>query len=126
MKKLLFISLLLNVALLAVVWSRNLRQAPMPRVPRAQIGQPAKNTFRRSERHRATPALPKTPWEAIEDADLSRFMANMRAIGCPEQTIRDILMFRVCRGFRNRLLEFEGPVIARLGLHAQSDRLEAP
>jgi hypothetical protein len=34
-------------------------------------------------------------------------MANLRAIGCPEQTIRDIVALRICRAYRDRLVELE-------------------
>jgi hypothetical protein len=39
--------------------------------------------------------------------DYRQFIANLRAAGCPEQTIRDIILVRVSRAFQRRLLDFE-------------------
>ena len=39
----------------------------------------------------ATPA-PKFSWSQIESEDYHQYIANLRAIGCPEQTIRDIII----------------------------------
>jgi hypothetical protein len=46
-------------------------------------------------------------WSAIEDSDPRQLIARLRAIGCPEQTIRDIVALRVCGQFRDRLLAME-------------------
>ncbi|MBE0542445.1 MAG: hypothetical protein IH623_13880 [Verrucomicrobia bacterium] len=37
-------------------------------------------------------SAPPFDWREIESADYRQYMANLRAIGCPEQTIRDILL----------------------------------
>jgi len=34
-------------------------------------------------------------------------MANLRAIGCPEQTGHDIVVSRVCRRYRDQLIALE-------------------
>jgi hypothetical protein len=44
-------------------------------------------------------------WSQIEDADLHLFMANLRAIGCPEGTIHDILHSEVQHRFESRRAE---------------------
>src|SRR5882724_11186316 len=31
-------------------------------------------------------------WQEVESADYPAYVANLRAIGCPEQTIRDIII----------------------------------
>ena len=31
-------------------------------------------------------------WEAVEAPDYKQYIANLRAVGCPEQTIRDIII----------------------------------
>ena len=36
-----------------------------------------------------------------------QFIAHLRAIGCPEQTVRDMVTFRICREYRDRFLAFE-------------------
>src|SRR6185369_8947283 len=43
----------------------------------------------------ATPATTNRPpfsWVEIESADYRRYVANLRAVGCPEQIIRDIVV----------------------------------
>src|SRR6185503_3455738 len=35
---------------------------------------------------------PSFLWSQIESADYSQYVANLRAIGCPEQIIRDIII----------------------------------
>jgi hypothetical protein len=107
MKRLLQFSVLLNVALLLAMGWRSARQSPMNRVPRSEVGQPAGKLARRPAQFHAAASRPATPWAAIESADLQRFIANLRALGCPEQTIRDIVALRICRAFRDRLLELE-------------------
>ncbi len=46
-------------------------------------------------------------WSSIAAADAEQLITNLRAIGCPEQTIRDIVVMQVCREYRNRLLAVE-------------------
>ena len=41
-------------------------------------------------------------WEEIESADYSSYIANLRAIGCPEATIRDIIVADVNQLFARR------------------------
>ena len=47
---------------------------------------------------------PLRPWDEIESPDHARLVANLRAVGCPEQTIKDIVVMRVARNFQGRLL----------------------
>ena len=47
-------------------------------------------------------ASAKPTWQALEAADLRRFIANLRAVGCPEQTIQDIILARVNQQFAAR------------------------
>lgn len=107
MKRILQISLALNVALLAIVVWRNTRETPMPRTPRGEVRPANQRSAGVRVLSRAPSAETATPWRIIEDKDPRRFIEKLRAIGCPEQTIRDIVTLRVCREFRNRLLELE-------------------
>jgi hypothetical protein len=107
MRRYLELSLLLNLLLLVAVGWRSAHQAPMNRPPRSEVGEPAGKLSQRSARFRAAASQPATPWGAIEAADPQRFIANLRAIGCPEQTIRDIVALRICRACRDRLVELE-------------------
>lgn len=107
MKRLLQLSVLLNVVLLLAVGWRSTHESPMNRTPRSEVGQSAGKLARRPAQLRPAAFQPATPWAAIESADLRRFIANLRAIGCPEQTIRDIVALRICRTFRDRLIELK-------------------
>src|SRR5262245_33724615 len=105
MKRLLQISLVLNVALLALAgWRSRPGAPPSPTAPLPEI----------SERESAAPALkrigtaPKRKlWAQIETADPAQLMANLRASGCPEQTATEIVAMRICRQFHDRLLAVE-------------------
>jgi RNA polymerase sigma factor (sigma-70 family) len=46
---------------------------------------------------------PQLRWSQIESGDYRQFMANLRAIGCPEQTVRDIIIARLNRIYAPRL-----------------------
>src|SRR5262245_29491094 len=35
---------------------------------------------------------PKVQWSSIESSDYKQYIANLRAINCPEQTIQDIII----------------------------------
>src|SRR6266496_1895065 len=47
------------------------------------------------------------PWDAIEEASPAALIARLRAAGCPEQTTRWIVAFRVCRQYRERWLAWQ-------------------
>lgn len=44
----------------------------------------------------------KFDWNAVESADYKKYIANLRAIGCPEETIRDIIIADVNKLFEPR------------------------
>jgi len=107
MKRLLQLSLLLNVLLLIAAGWRSAHRPPMNRMPRSEVGQPAGKSPRHSIFSRASSSRPARPWDAVETSDPQCFIANLRAIGCPEQTIRDIITMRVCRTHRGEWVEAE-------------------
>ena len=91
MKMLLVTSLILNVLLLGAAARRGKQKASVqfPRPLRVQVSAPKIskiNLFKRSSPQQP----PATPWQRIESSNPAQFMANLRAIGCPEQTMRDI------------------------------------
>ena len=43
------------------------------------------------------------PWAWIESPHAADLVARLRAVGCPEPTIRDLVTLRLCRNYRNRL-----------------------
>ena len=51
----------------------------------------------------------KFDWNAVESADYKEYIANLRAIGCPEETIRDIIIADVNKLFAARLKVLAGP-----------------
>ena len=107
MKRILQLSLALNVMLFVVLTWRGSREQPMPRPTRGEIrqaipGSPGVRVLSRTSRPQSA-----TPWKKIEDNDPRKLIEKLRAIGCPEQTIRDIVVLRVCRDYRSRLLALE-------------------
>ncbi|PYJ83409.1 MAG: hypothetical protein DME22_15775, partial [Verrucomicrobia bacterium] len=107
MKRALQFSLLLNVLLLGFAWRRSAHPRPILRQLRTEVGEPLKNSFQRISRSQTAAPQPPTPWDALEAALPAEFIARLRAIGCPEQTIRDIVTFRLCREYRNQWLGVE-------------------
>ena len=112
MKGLAALSLLLNVALAAtILWL--VQQSPSrPQTPDA----PAANTKVEVKRALTNAAVASTPtvtsdsakpvqsfdWRMVESDDYKKYIANLRAIGCPEETIRDIIIADVNKLFESR------------------------
>src|SRR5450756_2540486 len=93
----LVISILVNIALAGVVYhfatSRTPEQSSASRAPASITAATARET-------RTAPAAvtivtnqsgQSFGWQMVESADYRRYIANLRAIGCPEETIRDII-----------------------------------
>ena len=94
-KKFLLGSLLVNAGLAAVVlW-------PRPKLPTtAETVTPSPEPVaeeRPIERKTALVAPPSKAlhWNQVESSDFQQYMANLRAVGCPEETIRDLLIAEV-------------------------------
>ena len=49
-----------------------------------------------------TPSDKAHTWETVESADYQQYIANLRAIGCPEETIHDIIRADVNKLFESR------------------------
>src|SRR5689334_18250056 len=114
MKRLITLSLVFNCLLMGLAL-RHLSQShqrPLPREPRLNLTQGAEGRSTRSLTHSVKTA---TPWSILEARDPAQFMANLRAVCCPERTIRDILVFRVCRSYWNQLIASETEVGRTLG-----------
>ena len=109
-----FLSVLLNIALLAavaVLWQRPapaLLPAPLPTVA-ARGG----TTTATTPRPRATPGTEPTiipaqlDWRELESEDYRKYISNLRAINCPEETIRDIIIADVNKLFGSRRSQIE-------------------
>ena len=91
-------SILLNLALLAAWYIAHIQEAQYPfiRSPRPNLAPKANN-----------PALPgvryiNITWAQIESTNLAAYVANLRAVGCPAGTIRDIVLAEVNQSFARR------------------------
>jgi hypothetical protein len=90
------VSLLLNVAL-AGYWLKNRPDSASFPIP-SQPPQPAAVSRASNVSPAATKTAPVvappsvTPWSRIESTDLPAFIARLRAVGCPERTIRDLVV----------------------------------
>ena len=108
MKPAIFVSVLLNVALLLVAVLR----------PHSQSGPPSSWVLTKppalpipGPQAGVTPgaALPlsgeRRGWDWVESRDLAQLIKNLRAVGCPELTIQDVVCLRLCRSLRQKLLD---------------------
>jgi len=105
--------ILLNLALAAFLASALMRDRALT-VP--QVAAPQSNTsisatsqsitVLQKSTHANTPqptnTIPATPFTAVYSADSKQFAANLRAIGCPEETVKDILAAEVHRQFKDQ------------------------
>jgi hypothetical protein len=48
-----------------------------------------------------------TPWQALDLEDYTRLIAELRLSGCPEETIRDLVMMRITRNYYAQLTALE-------------------
>src|SRR5688572_7701969 len=58
----------------------------------------------------AEPLKPEQPfdWRVVESEDYKKYISNLRSIGCPEETIRDIIIADVNKLFEQRKREVTG------------------
>jgi hypothetical protein len=61
-------------------------------------------------------------WRALESGDYRRYIANLRRIGCPEKTIRDIIVADVNELYRHQFLQ-EFPLTNRVEYWKPGDAL---
>jgi hypothetical protein len=105
LKKLLAISLLFNLfTFSALLYSHSRAPAPVPAAGEALAGTRS-----------AAPTQQKVPftrtvvqefdWRMVESEDYRQYIENLRAIGCPEETIQDIIIADVNKLFDMRRLE---------------------
>jgi hypothetical protein len=108
------ISLLLNFGLLGLAaflvrWPRGELLIKAEADPRTASASGWPSTPQRSQMPSSLPeGETKTfQWSQIESADYPTYIANLRAIGCPEQTIRDIITADVGAAFAPRRTNLE-------------------
>jgi hypothetical protein len=76
-----------------------LPQAAPPAEVRPEPPRPKPSPFVKSAVKARTAPAPKTPYAAIYSSAPKQFVTNLRAIGCPEETIKDILIAEINRGY---------------------------
>jgi hypothetical protein len=93
----LILSLVVNVFLLVILYAAT-RPLGIPTVPPSSL---ENGTLVRTNvlvRHE------NFTWDQIESTNYEMFVKNLRAVGCPEQTIRDIIVSEVDRIYAHRRL----------------------
>ncbi|MBI5775042.1 MAG: hypothetical protein HZA89_15050 [Verrucomicrobia bacterium] len=113
-KSLLPVSVLFNVLLLGVavrLWTT--RPVPAEPASAALASTTTPLALRPADRKPRPPALTNTvmqrvDWRAVESEDYKKYIANLRSIGCPEETIRDIITADVNKLFEARRREITG------------------
>ena len=114
-KVLLVLSVILNAALGAAL----LKPSPAPPAP---VAAPAEKAQPVPSAPATAPAKPRTvtqvvtntiaqkfDWNAVESPDYKQYIANLRAIGCPEETIRDIITADVNKLYEAKRKALAGP-----------------
>ena len=119
--KILLLSLLLNgVTVSAIVYLAKPKGTPAD--SSAPAGASATQTAREDSRPRPTtrreqsgPAPNATTtgsalnWSSVESQDYKKYIANLRALGCPEETIKDIIVADVNKLYAPRLAALRTP-----------------
>ncbi len=107
-KSLLYFSLLINVLLLGSAGylsrSRNREVAAVVVAPDMTPAKPGSGPATVGAAAEAAPDKPahSFDWRMVESEDYKKYIANLRAIGCPEETIRDIISADVAKLFESR------------------------
>lgn len=110
----LIVSIALNIVLAAavgVLWFQ--KPAPVPEaapVAEENVAVSARPLFERAVADETSPphadalsaAGQQFDWQSVESEDYKKYIANLRAIGCPEDTIRDIIRADVSKLFDAR------------------------
>jgi hypothetical protein len=113
LKVILSLSLVANLALAGGFFWAMKRQSAAPEAPEAvAVTAPDKKTEPAAPPVAETPVAvsPASPeknsqafdWRQVESEDYKKYIANLRSIGCPEETIRDIIVADVNKLFESR------------------------
>lgn len=114
-KTFLVISLIINVALAAVLLKPQPPAAPasapaQPRQPAPQPAVAAPVAKPRTVTQIVTNTVAqKFDWNAVESDDYKKYIANLRSIGCPEETIKDIIKADVNKLYDAKRKALAGP-----------------
>ncbi|MEI6481758.1 MAG: hypothetical protein WCO19_05670, partial [Candidatus Saccharibacteria bacterium] len=94
----LLISVVLNLALGAILILR--APAPHP-AHQSQLAQPA-TVAAKPAAPQAAPPAPRFHWSQIESEDFSVYVTNLRQIGCPEATIKEIVKSEIAEIYQEK------------------------
>ena len=116
-KPVLVLSLVGNLALATALWV-TFKSKPVapdaggtpaaPALPKNPVAVPQKNS-EAAPNPAPAGAGQHFDWRLVESEDYKKYIANLRAIGCPEETIRDIIVADVNKLYESRRKELAGP-----------------
>src|SRR5687767_1641565 len=86
-------SVALNL-LLAAVLLRPKSEKPAPALA-PEVQQPVASRRPVTTRPTLAPMPSSFHWSQLESSDFQQYMANLRGIGCPEETVRDLVLAEV-------------------------------
>jgi len=115
-KPILLLSVVANVVLAAVLLTTTIsRKAPVEKAPAAAVtpatsaSAPVQAVSAESATVASVAMDRQFDWRMVESEDYRKYIANLRSIGCPEETIRDIIIADVNKLYENRRKELAGP-----------------
>lgn len=112
-------SLGLNAFLVAKLFHR---RPSLPSQPAPAVAGPVGKSSPRAAVATPTNAPPPFRWSEIESADYRQYIANLRAVGCPEQVIRDIIMADVNQLFAPRVAVIWKPRVREYWRKSKNDQ----
>jgi hypothetical protein len=114
-KPALILSLMVNVGLVGAVaylaTSRSVSVGPAPNVGGTPLAKDAAAVAVTKPRpaHVTNVVFKSFDWQSVESPDYKEYIANLRSIGCPEETIRDIIIADVNKLFEDRKKALKKP-----------------
>ena len=106
------LAVLNSALLLTLIWGLKTRDlsSTQPLSCKSEVDEPASpgNSSRATEAlknahsNTTNAAAPRTPFAAIYSSEPKLFVDNLRRVGCPEETIRDIMVAEVSRKYRTQ------------------------
>jgi hypothetical protein len=108
MRTIIVASLGLNAVLLGALAYVSVRQPVAPAQPaETPQNEPVRIVPKRERPMQRSTAVVSTDafrWSQLESSDFHQYMANLREIGCPEETIRDLIIAEVDKMFAPRFM----------------------
>jgi hypothetical protein len=112
MRTIIVASLGLNAVLLGALAFVSVRQPAPSKSPAGTAPpEPVQNAPRRERPHPKSTAIANLAsfhWSQLETSDYHQYMANLRGVGCPEETIRDLIIAEVDKMFAPRFAALAG------------------